>query len=230
MKIQAYAAREPRGILQAFEYDAEPKENEVLVRVTHCGICHSDVHLVDGDWGEFFPLVPGHEVIGTVEKGTGFARGTRVGIGWQCASCGQCEWCKAGKEVVCAEHLGTCMGHHGGFAGHVIAQNRFVFPIPAELESTSAAPLLCGGATVYTPLKLYGRPGARVAVIGIGGLGHPAIQYPSPEHIPASCVTSFPLRRRATPHTTGAPCRPALFSEGGSAGVMKRREAQIRNG
>lgn len=177
MKIQAYAVREPKGRLEPFEYEAEPRENEVLVRVTHCGICHSDVHLADGDWGDFFPLVPGHEVIGTVERGGGFTPGTRVGIGWQCASCGECEWCRAGKEVVCTEHLGTCMGHHGGFAGHVIAQKRFVFPVPEQLESDLAAPLFCGGATVFTPLKLYGRPGARVAVIGIGGLGHLAIQF-----------------------------------------------------
>jgi uncharacterized zinc-type alcohol dehydrogenase-like protein len=209
MKIQAFAAREPRGVLEAFEYEAEPREDEVLVRVTHCGICHSDVHLLDGDWGDFFPLVPGHEVIGTVERGKGFAPGTRVGIGWQCASCGQCEWCKAGKEVVCAEHLGTCMGHHGGFAGHVIAQNRFVFPIPAELESAAAAPLLCGGATVYTPLKLHGRPKARVAVIG--GLGHLAIQFASRMGCEVTAVSTRPDKEAearsygASHFMTGAP-------------------------
>lgn len=177
MKIQAFAAMEAEGLLSPFEYDAEPEANEVLVKVTHCGICHSDVHLADGDWGDFFPLVPGHEILGEVVTGPGFASGTRVGVGWQCSSCGTCEWCKAGKEVVCAEHLGTCMGHHGGFASHVIAQNRFVFPLPPELDSASAAPLFCGGATVYTPLKQYARPGARVAVIGIGGLGHLAVQF-----------------------------------------------------
>lgn len=177
MKIQAFAAMEAKGVLAPFEYEAEPGPDEVLVRVTHCGICHSDVHLADGDWGEFFPLVPGHEVVGEVEKGNGFAPGTRVGIGWQCGSCGKCEWCETGKEVVCPEHLATCMGHHGGFASHVIAQRRFVFPLPESLESTSAAPLFCGGATVFTPLKEYARPALRVAVIGIGGLGHLAIQF-----------------------------------------------------
>lgn len=192
MKIQAYAAREPKGVLRSFEYDAEPKENEVLVRVTHCGICHSDVHLADGDWGELFPLVPGHEVIGTVEKGDGFAPGSRVGIGWQCASCGECEWCRSGKEVVCLQHLGTCMGHHGGFADHVIAQKRFVFAIPPELDSATAAPLLCGGATVYTPLKLYARQGSRVAVIGIGGLGHLAVQFASRMGCEVTAVSTRP--------------------------------------
>ncbi len=177
MKIEGYAASEAKGVLTPFEYTAEPGKDEVVVRVTHCGICHSDVHLADGDWGEFFPLVPGHEVVGEVEQGAGFAPGTRVGVGWQCGSCGTCEWCEAGKEVVCAEHQGTCMGHHGGFASHVIAQSRFVFPMPPELDSASAAPLLCAGATVYTPLKLYARPGTRVAVIGIGGLGHLAVQF-----------------------------------------------------
>jgi len=179
MKIQGYAAKVAKGVLEPFEYEAEPGEDEVLVRVTHCGICHSDVHLLDGDWGDFFPLVPGHEIVGVVEKGAGLSSGTRVGIGWQSGSCGTCEWCEAGKEVVCAEHEATCMGHYGGFADHVIAQSRFVFPLPTQLDSATAAPLFCGGATVFTPLKTYGFPGARVAVIGVGGLGHLAIQFAS---------------------------------------------------
>jgi uncharacterized zinc-type alcohol dehydrogenase-like protein len=192
MKIHAFAAMEAEGLLSPFEYEAEPESDEVLVKVTHCGICHSDVHLADGDWGEFFPLVPGHEIVGEVVKGPGFAPGTRVGVGWQCSSCGTCEWCKAGKDVVCAEHLGTCMGHHGGFASHVIAQDRFVFPLPQELDSASAAPLFCGGATVYTPLKLYARAGTRVAVIGIGGLGHLAVQFAAKMDCDVTAVSTRP--------------------------------------
>jgi uncharacterized zinc-type alcohol dehydrogenase-like protein len=177
MKIQGFAAGAAKGRLEPFEYDAEPRWDEVLVRITHCGICHSDVHLADGDWGDFFPLVPGHEVVGEVERGRDLEPGTRVGVGWQCGSCGTCEWCQAGKEVVCPDNLATCMGHYGGFASHVIAQSRFVFPLPAGLDSAATAPLFCGGATVYTPLRQFGDPGARVAVIGIGGLGHLAVQF-----------------------------------------------------
>jgi uncharacterized zinc-type alcohol dehydrogenase-like protein len=192
MKIKGYAANEPNGRLQEFEYEAEPKADEVLVRVTHCGICHSDVHLADGEWGDFFPLIPGHEIVGEVEAGSGFDEGARVAIGWQCASCGDCEWCHAGKEVVCTEHLGTCMGHHGGFASHVMAQDRFVFPLAPELDSASTAPLLCGGATVYTPLKKYARAGSKVAVVGLGGLGHLAVQFAGKMDCEVTVVSTSP--------------------------------------
>ena len=178
MRIHGYAAKVAGGALEPFEYEAEPATaDDVLVEVTHCGICHSDVHLVDGDWGDFFPLLPGHEVVGEVVKGGGLEPGTRVGIGWQCGSCGICEWCEKDKEVLCEQQVATCMGHFGGFASHVIAQDRFVFPLVQGLESASAAPLLCGGATVYTPLQEFGHPGAKVAVVGVGGLGHLAIQF-----------------------------------------------------
>jgi len=195
MKIQGYAAKSARGLLEPFEYEAVPAENEVLVRVTHCGICHSDVHLVDGDWGDYFPLLPGHEIVGEVERGGGFSPGQRVGIGWQCGSCGSCEWCEAGKEVLCEQHQATCMGHYGGFADYVIADSRFVFPLPAALESSVAAPLLCGGATVYTPLKKYSSPGCRVAVIGVGGLGHLGIQFASQMDCEVSAFSTQPAKR-----------------------------------
>ena len=183
MKIQAYAAEKAKGRLEPFTYDAEIGEHDVLVRVQFCGICHSDVHLADGDWGEVYPLVPGHEVVGeVVDLGMGvrrLRRGARVGVGWQCDSCGDCEWCKAHEEVLCATHKATCMGHHGGFADHVVANERFAIPLPAGLDGAAAAPLMCGGATVYTPLREWSREGSRVAVVGIGGLGHLALQFAS---------------------------------------------------
>jgi uncharacterized zinc-type alcohol dehydrogenase-like protein len=183
VKIQAYAAHEAKGQLDPFTYDAEVGEHDVVVKVQYCGICHSDVHLADGDWGPVFPLVPGHEVVGEVVdlggKVTLLRKGMRVGVGWQCDSCGGCEWCNSHEEVLCATHKATCMGHHGGFADHVVANERFALPIPSGLDGASAAPLLCGGATVYTPLREYAREGSRVAVVGIGGLGHLALQFAS---------------------------------------------------
>jgi alcohol/geraniol dehydrogenase (NADP+) len=183
MRIQAYAAEKAKGRLEPFTYDAELGEHDALVKVQYCGICHSDVHLADGEWGQVFPLVPGHEVVGEVmEVGRGcrqVRKGMRVGVGWQCDSCGSCEWCDAHEEVLCAGNKATCMGHHGGFADHVVVNERFAFPLPDGLDGASAAPLLCGGATVYTPLREYTREGGRVAVVGIGGLGHLALQFAS---------------------------------------------------
>lgn len=177
MTFHAHAAKQAKAALEPFEYEPKPLgPDDVEIAITHCGICHSDVHLVDGDWGDYFPLVPGHEIVGTVVAGKGFATGTRVGVGWQRNSCGVCEYCKAGEEVLCAKNEATCQGNHGGFADGIRVNRRFVFAIPPELESSTAAPLLCGGVTCYTPLRLYAGDGSRVGVVGIGGLGHLGVQ------------------------------------------------------
>jgi uncharacterized zinc-type alcohol dehydrogenase-like protein len=178
MTFNAYAARRAKARLEPFRYEPQPlANNEVEIAISHCGICHSDVHLVDGEWGDWFPLVPGHEIVGTVVAGRAFAVGERVGVGWQRNSCGECEYCRAGQEVLCAKHEATCQGNFGGFADKIRVNERFVFRIPALLPSETAAPLLCGGITVYTPLRAYAAKGSRVGVIGIGGLGHLALQF-----------------------------------------------------
>jgi uncharacterized zinc-type alcohol dehydrogenase-like protein len=194
--IKALAVMEAAGKLQPFEYQEEVGETDVLVRVTHCGICHSDVHLIDGEWGDVYPLVPGHEIVGVVEKvGAGVHStqiGDRVGIGWQCDSCGACDQCIDHKEVFCKDNQATCMGHFGGFAEHVVADARFVIPLPEALTSASAAPLLCGGATVFTPIDQYTKPGDSVAVIGIGGLGHLAIQIAKAKGCSVTAISQSP--------------------------------------
>lgn len=184
MKIDAFAALATGQPLQPISYEVgAPGRNEVLVQVSHCGICHSDVHLIDNDWRiSRYPLVPGHEVVGTVialgEEVHWLAIGDRVGIGWQAGSCMQCEWCLTGQEQLCSQSKATCVGRHGGFANHVMADARFAFQIPEGLSSAEAAPLLCGGITVYAPLRRYDvRHWHRVAVVGIGGLGHLALQF-----------------------------------------------------
>jgi uncharacterized zinc-type alcohol dehydrogenase-like protein len=184
MPIHAYAAPAAGAPLEPFEYEPGPLgPHEIEVAVTHCGICHSDLHLIDNDWGNTsYPLVPGHEVIGEVAAVGGVVAehriGDRVGIGWQCGSCGHCDFCIAGDEQFCMENQATCVGHPGGYADRLRADDRFAFSIPAPLASEDAAPLLCGGATVYTPLRHFGvRPDHRVGVIGIGGLGHLAVQF-----------------------------------------------------
>jgi alcohol/geraniol dehydrogenase (NADP+) len=177
MKVNGYAANRAGARLRPVSFEPEPLAPEdVEVAVSHCGICHSDVHLVDGDWGDVFPLVPGHEIIGSVVGGAGHAPGTRVGIGWQRSSCGECEHCRGGEEELCHANQATCVRHFGGFAERVRVNRRFAIPIPDALPSAAAAPLLCGGITVYSPLRRFARPGARVGVLGIGGLGHLGVQ------------------------------------------------------
>ncbi len=198
MTFHAWAAKHAGEALEPFDYDPGPRRaDEVEIAVSHCGICHSDVHLVDGDWGEVFPVVPGHEIVGTVVDGPGFAAGARVGVGWQRSSCGECEWCRAGEETLCERRQATCMGHFGGFADRIRVDRRFVFAIPDALDAATAAPLLCGGITVYAPLRRHARAGMRVGVIGIGGLGHLAVQFAAAMGCDVTAFTTSPDKEEA---------------------------------
>ncbi len=183
-QIQGYAAHAAGAELLPFKFDpGELKSHEVEIAITHCGICHSDLHLISNDWGiSEYPFIPGHEVIGTVSAVATDVKsltvGQRVGLGWQSNSCGECEWCLRGLENLCASMEATCVRRHGGYANRVRANVKFVIPIPDALPSEGAAPLLCGGITVYNPLRNHGvNPSSRVGVVGIGGLGHLAIQF-----------------------------------------------------
>ena len=183
-EIQGLAAHAAGAELLSFRYKvADLAPSEIEVRISHCGVCHSDVHLIDNDWGmSKYPFIPGHEIIGTVHalgSAVGNVKlGDRVGVGWQSDSCGICEWCRSGEEHLCPKAQPTCIGRNGGFADSIRVNARFVIPIPAALESENAAPLLCGGITVYSPLRNHlARPSSRVAVVGIGGLGHMGIQF-----------------------------------------------------
>lgn len=182
-QIQGLAAHAAGAELLPFRYDPGPLgAHEVEIAISHCGICHSDLHLISNDWGiSQYPFIPGHEIIGKVNavgaEVHSLTAGQRVGLGWQSNSCGECEWCTRGMENLCMRAEATCVHRHGGYADRVRANARFVMPIPDALESQDAAPLLCGGITVYNPLREHGiNPSSRVGVIGIGGLGHLAIQ------------------------------------------------------
>jgi uncharacterized zinc-type alcohol dehydrogenase-like protein len=176
----ATAAKKP---LQPDTY--QPKELgpwDLEIAITHCGLCHTDVHLVDDDfgWGGF-PLVPGHEIVGAVRAAgpavSRFSIGQRVAAGWQRSSCMECEWCTRGLENCCPSQQATCVGHHGGFAEAIRIDSRFVCPLADGLPSAAAAPLLCAGITVYSPLRQDAQPRSRVGVIGVGGLGHLALRF-----------------------------------------------------
>ncbi|MCP4684402.1 MAG: NAD(P)-dependent alcohol dehydrogenase [bacterium] len=184
MQFSGFAATKAGGKLEPFKYDPTPLgPDDVEIEITHCGICHSDIHLVNNDWGiSEYPLLPGHEIVGTVvETGSavsGLEPGTRVAVGWQCGACLVCDQCVSGEDNLCAESQATCVGHYGGFADRVRVDSRFAFVLPDGLESETAAPLMCAGITVYSPFKHFGvRPSSRVGVIGIGGLGHLALQF-----------------------------------------------------
>jgi uncharacterized zinc-type alcohol dehydrogenase-like protein len=183
-EIHGLAAHAAGAQLLPYKYDPGVlNANEVEVKISHCGVCHSDVHLIDNDWGlSKFPFIPGHEIVGTViAVGAGVQDrtvGERVGIGWQADSCGICEWCRQGDEHLCAKSQPTCVGRNGGYADRIRVNSKFAIPVPKVLESENVAPLLCGGITVYSPLRNHGvRPSSRVGVIGIGGLGHLGLQF-----------------------------------------------------
>ena len=183
-QIQGLAAHAAGAELLSFRYDpGKLGAYDVEIAITHCGICHSDLHLIANDWGiSQYPFIPGHEIVGTVaELGAEvnhLAIGQRVGLGWQSNSCGHCEWCVSGQENLCPAAEATCVHRNGGYADRVRANARFVVGIPDTLPSEQAAPLLCAGITVYNPLRINGiNPSSRVGVVGIGGLGHLAIQF-----------------------------------------------------
>ena len=182
--IHGLAVHAAGAELLPFRYEpGELKPQEVEIRISHCGVCHSDLHLISNDWGiSQYPFIPGHEIIGTVaaigNEVQTIEIAQRVGVGWQSNSCGQCEWCSQGLENLCPSSEATCVHRHGGYADRVRVNARFVIPIPNALASQNAAPLLCGGITVYSPMRSHNvNPSSRVGIVGIGGLGHMALQF-----------------------------------------------------
>ncbi len=183
-EIHGFGVHAAGAQLLPYKYDPGAlRPNEVEIKISHCGVCHSDVHLIDNDWGmSKYPFVPGHEIVGTVVAVGSAVKdrtvGERVGVGWQADSCGICEWCRQGDEHLCAKAQPTCVGRNGGFADKIRVNSRFAIPVPSALESENVAPLMCAGITVYSPMRNHGvRPSSRVGVIGIGGLGHLGIQF-----------------------------------------------------
>ncbi len=165
-------------------------EQDVAIDIKFCGICHSDIHQVEADWGRgLFPMVPGHEIAGIVTAvGPGVTRlapGDRVGVGCFVDSCGACVYCLDGEEQFCTKGVVATYNAkdydgeptYGGYSEHIVVTERFVVKIPEALGLDVAAPLLCAGITMYSPLKRWGAgPGKQVAIVGMGGLGHVGVQ------------------------------------------------------
>lgn len=182
--IRTWSAEAASQPLVASSYDAGPLgAEEVEVKVEHCGLCHSDLSIIDNEWGYSpYPVVGGHEVIGTVvalgTSAKGLKLGQRVGIGWMAASCMTCKSCLSGQPQLCRAGMATIVGHNGGFAERVRAHWLWTCPIPEKLDASKAGPLLCGGITVFSPFLNFGiKPTHRVGVVGIGGLGHLALKF-----------------------------------------------------
>jgi alcohol dehydrogenase, propanol-preferring len=183
--MQAAVVREFGQPLTIQEVEVpEVTENKVLVKVVACGVCHTDLHAADGDWPikPSLPFIPGHEGVGYVTKlGRGVRHvkeGDRVGVPWLHTACGYCEYCITGWETLCDRQQTTGYSVNGSYAEYVLADPDYVGKLPDNLEFALAAPVLCAGVTVYKGLKVLDcKPGDWVAVSGIGGLGHMAVQY-----------------------------------------------------
>ncbi len=191
MRVNAYSASSAGQPLAPTTIERrEVGPNDVLIQIDYAGICHSDIHTVNGDWGpQPFPIVPGHEIVGVVTAaGSAVTRhqvGDRVGVGCMVNSCGVCASCRNGDEQYClsgmvptyagADRDGTTT--QGGYSTHVVVDADYVLSIPAGLDPASTAPLLCAGITTYAPLRRWGAgPGRKVAVVALGGLGHMGVK------------------------------------------------------
>lgn len=192
MKVLGYAAKTPTAPLAPFTFERrEPRPDDVVIEILYCGVCHSDLHQARNDWGfSEYPIVPGHEVIGRVvsvgDSVTKFKTGDLAGIGCMVDSCRECNPCKQGLEQYCEEgNVQTYNGHdrhdhqptYGGYSQTIIASEAFVLHIPQGIDLKGTAPLLCAGITTWSPLRHWNiGKGSKVAVIGLGGLGHMAIK------------------------------------------------------
>lgn len=187
-RVHGFAAHSPTRPLEPFQFERRsPRADDVVIDILYCGVCHSDLHNVRNDWGRArYPMVPGHEIVGRVlEVGTdvtGFRRGDRVGVGCLVASCHHCEPCRHGQEQYCEQGSTYTYNHndpidgtrtYGGYSEKIVVSQDFVLKIPDTLELAGAAPLLCAGITTWSPLRHWNvGPGSRVAIVGLGGLGH----------------------------------------------------------
>ncbi|MBK4738522.1 NAD(P)-dependent alcohol dehydrogenase [Noviherbaspirillum pedocola] len=192
MKTVGYAAQAAGAALAPYTFERRDlRPNDVAMEILYCGVCHSDLHMVQNDWGgSVYPLVPGHEIVGRVtavgNEVTRFKAGDAVAVGCMVDSCQHCDQCHHGEEQFCREGMTATYGGfdrltnevtQGGYSKHVVVREEFVLSVPEGLDLSRAAPLLCAGITTYSPLRSWNvGPGSRVAVIGLGGLGHMAVK------------------------------------------------------
>jgi len=182
--FHGWAAKGPKQAMAPMEFDpGELGDEEVEIAVDYCGICHSDLSMLDNEWGmTSYPFVPGHEAVGRVvalgSHAKGLELGQVVGVGWNRGSCMHCHQCIGGEHHLCRQVEATIVGRHGAFADRIRSHWAWAIPLPAGLDAADAGPLFCGGITVFSPIVIHGvKPTDRVGVVGIGGLGHMAIRF-----------------------------------------------------
>ena len=197
-QYQAWVARSAKQPMALETLDPGPLgDEEVEIAVEHCGLCHSDLSVLNDEWGlSQFPATLGHEVVGRVTavgpNAKRLAVGQRVGVGWYAGSDMHCRQCMSGNHHLCPNVQPTIIGHRGGFASHVRAHWAWAIPLPERLNAADAGPLLCAGVTVFNPLAMYARPTSRVGVVGIGGLGHLAVRFAAAYGCEVTAFTSSP--------------------------------------
>ena len=183
MNYRAWVAKAAKQPLVFESVDLGPLDAEdVEVEVEHCGLCHSDLSILNNEWGlSQYPAILGHEVVGRITaigpNAKGLRVGQRVGVGWNSGSCMHCHECMSGSHELCPEVQPTIVGHRGGFASHIRSNWAWAIPLPEKLNFAEAGPLLCGGVTVFAPLAMHAKPTSRVGIMGIGGLGHIAVKF-----------------------------------------------------
>ncbi|MDB5344795.1 MAG: Alcohol dehydrogenase GroES domain protein [Schlesneria sp.] len=194
--IDAWVAGGAKQKLVRQQVDLGPLGAEdVEVEVENCGLCHSDVSMLNNEWGfAQYPAVLGHEAIGRVvavgSAAKGLKIGQRVGVGWTSSSCMHCRTCLSGDQHLCAQAQPTIAGHHGGFATRVRSHWAWAIPLPEKINVADAGPLLCGGITVFNPIAMYAKPTSHVGIVGIGGLGHMGVKFASAYGCEVTAFTS----------------------------------------
>ncbi|MGZ5253127.1 MAG: NAD(P)-dependent alcohol dehydrogenase [Flavitalea sp.] len=212
LPTKSYAAQDAKTPLAPFSFERrEPRENDVHIEISHCGVCHSDIHQVRNEWGNsIYPMVPGHEIVGRVKKvGAGvtkFKVGDLVGVGCMVDSCRECENCKNGEEQYCEKgNTGTYNAmerdgktiSQGGYSSQIVVDQAFVLRVSEKLPIEGVAPLLCAGITTYSPLRHWkvGK-GHKVAVLGLGGLGHMAVKFASSFGAEVTMLSTSPSKEK----------------------------------
>ncbi|KAK8717375.1 hypothetical protein V6N13_044646 [Hibiscus sabdariffa] len=218
-KAFGWAARDTSGVLSPFKFSRRATgEKDVAFKVLYCGICHSDLHMVKNEWGiSLYPLVPGHEIVGEVtevgNKVQKFKVGDRVGVGYLVGSCGSCDSCKDDLENYCPKTILTSGAKYhdgsityGGYSDTMVADEQFIVRIPENLPLDAAAPLLCAGITVYSPLKYYGldKPGLHIGVVGLGGLGHVAVKFAKAMGVKVTVISTSLAKKKEALENLGA--------------------------
>ncbi|KAB8110404.1 hypothetical protein EE612_047630, partial [Oryza sativa] len=214
-----WAARDDSGVLSPYNFSRRAqKDDDVTIKVLYCGICHTDLHVVKNDWGNaMYPVVPGHEIVGVVTGvGAGvtkFKAGDTVGVGFFVGSCRTCDSCGKGYENYCPTMVITSNGKdyggaatQGGFSDAIVVNEHYVLRVPAGLPLDGAAPLLCAGVTVYSPMVIHGlnAPGKHVGVVGLGGLGHVAVKFAKAFGMRVTVISTSPGKRREALEHLGA--------------------------